>query len=151
MGLDIPEAARSVLSNEETAVVFTWARITISRKSRGTSPLFHFLLAPFEAAQKRREIRGIEKRSALDGVPLRRRMALLVTTSRLIVWTADWRLHNLKARSGELPLSRIESASRPFVGGAQWKTIQIRTLDDAVFQFQVAASSVEPVLAALTG
>jgi hypothetical protein len=146
MGLDIPEAARSVLSNEETAVVFTWARITISRKSRGTSPLFHFLLAPFEAAQKRREIRGIEKRSALDGVPLRRRMALLVTTSRLIVWTADWRLHNLKARSGELPLSRIE-----FVGGAQWKTIQIRTLDDAVFQFQVAASSVEPVLAALAG
>jgi hypothetical protein len=151
MGLEIPEAARSDLADEETAVVFTWARITISRKIRGTSPLFHLVLAPFEVAQKQREIGAIEKQSALDGLPLRRRMALLVTTSRLIVWTADWRLHNLKALSGELPLSTIESASRPFVGGAQWKTIQIRTLEDAVFQFQVPASSVESVLAALAG
>jgi hypothetical protein len=149
--LEIPEAARSVLSKDETVVVFTWARITISRRSRGTSPVFYFLLAPFEAAQKRREIRDIEKRSARDGLPLRRRMAIIVTTNRLIVWMADWRMHDLKAPSGELSLSRIASASRPFVGGGQWKTIQIRTLDDGLFQFQVEASSVEPVLAALAG
>jgi hypothetical protein len=149
MGLDLPEAARSVLSNEETAVVFSWARITISRRRSGTSPVFYLVLAPFEAAQKRREIGAIESRSALDGLPLRRRMALVVTTSRLVVWRADWRMHNLKDRSGELPLSRIASASRPFVGGGRWKTIQIRTREDAVFQFQVEASSVQPVLAAL--
>ncbi len=151
MGLEIPETARSMLSEEESVVVFTWARITISRRIRGTSPVFYFLLAPFEAAQKRREIGVIEKQSALDGLPLRRRMAIMVTTDRLIVWTTDWRMHDLKARSGELSLSRIDSASRPFVGGGRWKTIQIRTLDDAVFQFQIEASSVEPVLAALAG
>jgi hypothetical protein len=151
MGLDIHEAARSVLSNEETAMVFTWARITISRRSTGTSPVFDPVLAPFDATQKRREIGEVEKRSALDGLPLRRRMTVMVTTGRLIVWTADWRMHNLKARSGELSLSRTASASRPFVGGGRWKTIQIRTRDDAVLQFQVESSSVEPVLAAFAG
>jgi hypothetical protein len=75
-------------------------------------------------------------------------MALVVTTSRLIVSTTDWRMHNLKTHSGELPLSRIVSTSRPFVGGAKWKTIQIRILDDAVFQFQLEAFSAAPVLAA---
>jgi hypothetical protein len=52
MGSEIPEVPQSVLSNEETAVVFSWARISASRRNRGTSPVFYFLLAPFRAAQK---------------------------------------------------------------------------------------------------
>jgi hypothetical protein len=89
MGSEIPEAPQSVLSNEETAVVFSWARISVSGRNRGTSPVSYFLLAPFQAAQKLREVGDIEKRAALDGLPLRRRMALIVKTSRLM----DARVH----------------------------------------------------------
>ena len=116
------------------------------RKSRGD---VHLLSAQFEAAQERREIERIEEQLALDGLRLRR-VALLITTGRLVVWTAIG-VCAVSRPAGGLPLSRIESASRTFVSGAQWRTIQIRTLDDAVFQFQVVASSVEPVLAALAG
>jgi hypothetical protein len=126
MGLEIPEAARSVLSSDETAVAFTWARITISRRNRGTSPVFYFLLAPFEANLKRREIGDIEKRSALDGLPLRRRMAIMVTTSRLIVWMVDWRMHDLKDRSGELSLSRIGISLSRRTGRARTAPVHCR-------------------------
>jgi hypothetical protein len=99
---------------------------------------------PFDATQTRREIGEVEKRSALDGLPLRRRMTVMVTTGRLIVWTADWRMHNLKARSGELSLSRIASASRPFVGGGRWKTIQIRTRETRFSNFRLSRHRLNP-------
>ena len=46
MGSEIPEAPQSVLSNEETAVVFSWARISVSGRNRGTSPVSDFLRLP---------------------------------------------------------------------------------------------------------
>ena len=60
MGWEVPEAPQSVLSNEETAVVFSRARIKCQQEEQGNIAGVHFLWLPS------RRLRSDEKLETLE-------------------------------------------------------------------------------------
>src|SRR5437867_2201611 len=58
-------------------------------------------------------------------IPLDRRMAMAVTSKRLLLWSVTWRSRNKPAFLGEIPLSDIATAELPYIGKG-WRVAHIR-------------------------
>ena len=95
-------------------------------------------------------LRKLRADSAAAGFPLDRKMAMVVTTDRLLIWRAARHSPRLPVLLGDVPRARITSATFPYVGGG-WKVVRVELEDGVRVQFFVDPVSAVAFVDALDG
>jgi hypothetical protein len=90
----------------------------------------------------------LRARSLVAGFPLDRKMAMLITTHRLVIWRASRRDFRAPRLLGEVARCQIKSARFPFVGGG-WRIVDVHLIDGHGVRFLVDGRAAEEFVAAL--
>jgi len=115
-------------------MAFTWALVPRSH-SPGLSFLgIRIVVEAVDLVRSRLALRTIRDRSANLGFPLDRKMAMLATSRRLLIWRAS--RHALRAPKllGEIARDHISSARLPFIGGG-WRVVEVNLVDGSGVRF----------------
>ena len=148
---ELPAEVSTVLAAGEQPVAFTWAEVA-PVGTPGTAPAFvHLVIAVVDLVRSRLRMRRVCAQAASAGFPLDRRMALLVSSRRLLVWSASGFPRRIRELLSERPLSSIASATLPYTGGGGWRTIAIELAEGIGVRIQIQAQAAEKVVSALDG
>ena len=146
---DLPNQVTALLAEEETVLVFTWARVQRFGTRYMTFVPIALVIEAVDRVRNRVAMQKLRERSAGLGLPLDRNMAMCVTNKRLLVWRASGRPRRIGSFMGEVPKSRITSARAPYSGGGAWRTVLLRTTDPVRIRFQVDGGSAERFVSVL--
>ena len=125
----------------EQPLMLVRARIPRSASGILTLAPLALLVWAFDAVRNRRQLGEARRATAGIGFPLDRRMRVLVTTRRLLVW------RDRGGRSpeplGTVPREDVLAARLPFIGGGSWRVVELQLRAGYVIRFQVEASLAE--------
>lgn len=144
---DIPKQFAAALGEGEQALAFARARLPRVGTRRTTFIAVHLVVEAVDAVRNRRALRRARAIGTMTGFPLDRRMALVITAERLVIFRAP-RVGAVE-KLGEVPRSRIVSASMPYLGGG-WRTVMIRTSDGLIVRLQVDRERADTFVNALS-
>jgi len=116
-GGTVPEEFLSALRPDEVPLTFLWARVPGTHvRTRTFASILGFILV-FDTVRNRAALPELRLCSLANGFPLDRKMAIVVTTKRLLIWRASPRRLMAPVLLGEVSRRSIASAHLPFVGG----------------------------------
>jgi hypothetical protein len=148
--VELPARFASDVAPSEAAIAFAWARTPRPRTPRATFVSIHVAVEVVDWFRGKVALRKLRTRSAAGGFPLDRKMAMVVTTDRLLIWRAARHGVRPPVLLGEVPRARITSASFPYVGGG-WKVVRVQLQDGVRVQFFVDPASADEFVVALNG
>jgi hypothetical protein len=137
---NVPPEFTVKLSDSESAVAFTRARVSRGATGGHTFLLVWVFIWIADAVRNRRQIRDVRERSAALGFPLDRNMAMVATTDRLLVWRTG---RGGPTQLGQVARSEIASARLPYIGGGPWRTVELRMVNGVGIRFKVEAATAE--------
>jgi hypothetical protein len=123
------------LTPGEEPLLLVRARIPRSATGILTLAPLSLLVRAFDAAQNRRQLDHARRATAGVGFPLDRRMRILVTTRRLLVWRQ--RGAQAPERIGTVQRDDVLAARLPFVGGGSWRFVELQLRVGVLIRFQV--------------
>jgi len=147
-GVEVPARFLSVVRAEEKAVAFTWALAPGRRTNTNTFVAIWPFIYAFDLLRSRRDRPKLREVTAAAGFPLDRKMAMLATTQRLVIWSAAQRGVKKPALLGEVARDWIFSARLPYVGGG-WRVVEIRLIDGRAIRFYADRHHADKFAAAL--
>lgn len=145
----VPRGVEGVLDAGEEPVIFVRARVQRRRTGGDTWVGIHVALALIDLVWSARAIRHLSGQTAELGFPLSRRMGILVTSSRVLVWD-DW---SSQANAPvAFPRRNVVAAGIPFVsqGARQWRTASVDLTNGCRVFLQVEGDQAQAFVDALT-
>jgi hypothetical protein len=123
------------LGPDEEPVLLVRARVPRYGTGLVTFPPVGLLVRAFDAVSNRRHLQHLRREGAAIGLPLDRRMTMLVTSQRLLVWRE--RGSRGPEPLGALDLDDVLTARLPFVGGGAWRFVELHLRSGYLVRFQV--------------
>jgi len=148
--MEVPARFSSDIATSETAIAVAWARTPRPNTPGTTFYSIHAAIEVVDFFRGRVALRKLRADSAAAGFPLDRKMAMVVTTDRLLIWRAARHSPRLPVLLGDVPRARITSATFPYVGGG-WKVVRVELEDGVRVQFFVDPVSAVAFVDALDG
>jgi hypothetical protein len=131
-------------------MAFTWALVPRSQ-SPGLSFLgIRVVVEAVDLVRSRLALRTIRVRSANLGFPLDRKMAILATSQRLLIWRASRQGLRAPKLLGEVARDHIASARLPFIGGG-WRVVEVNLVDGSGVRFLADRRFAEQFVGVLRG
>jgi hypothetical protein len=137
----IPAAYIGDLTPGEEPLLLVRARIPRSASGILTFASLHLLVWAFDAVRNRRKMDHARRAAAGIGFPLDRRMRILVTTRRLLVWRQ--RGVQSPEQLGTVHRDDVLAARLPFVGGGSWRFVELHLRAGFLIRFQVEETLAE--------
>jgi hypothetical protein len=135
MGGRIPAPYTDDLTPGDEPLLLVRARIPGSASAILTFVPLALVVRALDAVRNRRQIGHTRRATAGVGFPLDRRMRILVTTRRLLVWRR--RGARSLERLGAVPRDDVLAARLPFVGGGPWRFVELDLRAGYLIRFQV--------------
>lgn len=142
-----PKEVQDALAEDEQPIAFTWARVPRRATRRGTFVSVHLVVGIVDMARSRADTKAIREQ---EGFPADRRMALCVTSKRLLIWRATGHPRRLGPLLGHVPRTQVVKADLPFVGGGRWRTVTL-TGEKWRVSFQVERDAAEAFVQTFSG
>lgn len=134
MVMAVPVVFADELRPSERPIVMVRARLPRAATGFLTFASIGALIRIVDIVRDRRHVARIRRTSAQVGFPLDRRMTILVSDERVLVWRA--RTGRGPQLLGHVDLSDVLSAHLPFVGGSPWRFVEIRR-HNSIVRFQI--------------
>jgi hypothetical protein len=131
----IPAAYTDGLTPGEEPLLLVRARMPRASSGIHTFASLYVLVWAFDAVRNRRRMAHARRATAGIGFPLDRRMRILVTTRRLVVWRQ--RGTQSPEQLGTVPRDDVLAARLPFVGGGSWRFVELDLRAGFLIRFQV--------------
>jgi hypothetical protein len=135
MGGRIPAPYTDDLTPGDEPLLLVRARIPGSASAILTFVPLALVVRALDAVRNRRQIGHTRRATAGVGFPLDRRMRILVTTRRLLVWRQ--RGAQAPERIGTVQRDDVLAARLPFVGGGSWRFVELQLRVGVLIRFQV--------------
>jgi hypothetical protein len=143
----VPEVYTTGLRESEEPLLHTRARLPLARTGFLTIVPIGTVIQAIDLARNRLKLQRIRQRAAAVGFPLDRRMAILLTTERILVWRT--RTGRAPELLGDIEITDVEAARLPFVGGGNWRLVELQLATGYVVRFQVERTHAPSFVAAL--
>jgi hypothetical protein len=136
----------AILDSDEIIVALGWAEVRMPRQGILTVvPIGSLIRLGYVIVNKRRAA-DLRKRTATDELPLDRHMGVVLTSQRLMTWSATRYPRRRKALLGHVPRHTINSVTLPYSSSGPHKTVVIQMRGDPAIRFRVDASLAEALV-----